>query len=88
MRPLFFDCKADPKAWEVDDQYMFGPDLMVCPVMEAGVASRTVYLPAGSTWTDAWTGKTYEGGQSIVADAPIDVIPLYLKDGAELPIAQ
>ena len=67
---------------------MFGPDLMVCPVMEAGVASRTVYLPAGSTWTDAWTGKTYESGQSIVADAPIDVIPLYLKDGAELPIAQ
>ena len=88
MRPLFFDCKADPKAWDVDDQYMFGPDLMVCPVMEAGVDSRSVYLPAGSVWTDAWTGKVYEGGQTIQADAPIDVIPLFLKDGAELPIVQ
>ena len=67
---------------------MFGPDLMVCPVMEAGVDSRSVYLPAGSVWTDAWTGKVYEGGQTIQADAPIDVIPLFLKDGAELPIVQ
>lgn len=88
MRPVFFDSKEDKVAWDVDDQYMFGPDLMVAPVMETGISSRKVYLPAGATWTDAWTGKVYEGGQTIVADAPIDIIPLFLKDGANLPIVE
>ena len=88
MRPLFFDFKGDKKAWDVDDQYMFGPDLLVAPVIEAGVDSRAVYLPAGASWTDAWTGKVYEGGQTITAAAPIDTIPLFLKDGAKLPIAE
>lgn len=88
MRPLFFDFKEDKAAWDVDDQYMFGPDIMVAPVLEAGVESRKVYLPAGSTWTDAWNGKIYEGGQTIDAAAPIDTIPLFLKDNAKLPIAE
>lgn len=88
MRPLFFDFKDDKAAWDVDDQYMFGPDLLVAPVMEAGAASRKVYLPAGASWTDAWTGKTYQGGTVIDADAPIDIIPLFLKDGAKLPVAE
>ncbi len=88
MRPLFFDFKDDKKAWDVDDQYMFGPDLLVAPVIEAGVDKREVYLPAGASWTDAWTGKVYEGGRIITAAAPIEIIPLYLKDGAKLPIAE
>ena len=88
MRPLFFDFKADKAAWDVDDEYMFGPDILVAPVIEAGVKSRKVYLPAGATWTDAWTGKVYEGGTTVEADAPIDIIPLFLKDGAKLPIAE
>ncbi|MDY4490991.1 MAG: glycoside hydrolase family 31 protein [Candidatus Faecousia sp.] len=88
MRPLFFDFREDSASWDVDDQYMFGPDIMVCPVMDAGVESRSVYLPAGASWTDAWTGKVYEGGQTIEAAAPIDVIPLFLKDGAKLPITE
>ena len=88
MRPLFFDFKDDKAAWDVDDQYMFGPDLMVAPVLEAGAASRKVYLPAGASWTDAWTGKTFQGGAVIDADAPIDIIPLFLKDGAKLPVVE
>lgn len=88
MRPLFFDFKDDKAAWDVDDQYMFGPDLMVAPVLEAGAASRKVYLPAGASWTDAWTGKTFQGGAVIDADAPIDIIPLFLKDGAKLPVGE
>ena len=88
MRPLFFDFKDDKAAWNVDDEYMFGPDILVAPVIEAGVKSRKVYLPCGAAWTDAWTGKVYEGGQCIEADAPIDVIPLFLKDGAKLPITE
>ncbi len=88
MRPLFFDFKDDPEAWNVDDQYMFGPDILVAPVMQPDAKSRKVYLPKGASWTDAWNGKQYEGGQTLEAATPIDTIPLFLRDGAKLPIAQ
>lgn len=88
MRPLFFDFKDDKEAWKVDDQYMFGPDLLVAPVIQPGTIRRDVYLPAGAQWTNAWTGERFDGGQTIIADAPIDVIPLFLKDSAQLPICE
>ena len=65
---------------------MFGPDILVAPVIEAGVTSRRVYLPLGAQWTDPYTGNTYEGGVTVEVDAPMDRIPLFLKDGAQLPI--
>ncbi len=86
MRPLFFDFPEDETCWGVDDQFMFGPDLLVAPVLEEGKRSRSVYLPAGTTWTDAWSGKVYAPGQSLEAEAPLDRIPLYLRAGAYLPI--
>lgn len=81
MRPLFYDFPEDPAAWEVEDSYMFGPDLLVSPVMEAGVDSRTLYLPKGAQWTDAYTHEVYEGGQTVTVPAPIDVIPVMVRDG-------
>jgi alpha-D-xyloside xylohydrolase len=86
MRPLFFDFPQDAKSWNVEDAYMFGPDLLVAPVMEEGVRTRTVYLPAQVAWTDAYTKKTYEGGQTVTVPAPIDVIPVFLRDGAAYEI--
>jgi alpha-D-xyloside xylohydrolase len=86
MRPLFFDFPQDAKSWNVEDAYMFGPDLLVAPVMEEGVRTRTVYLPAGAAWTDAYTKKAYEGGQTVTVPAPIDVIPVFLRDGAAYEI--
>lgn len=86
MRPLFFDFPGDDIAYDVEDAFMFGPDLLVAPVLHRGEDSREVYLPDGVTWTDAWTGETFEGGQTITAEAPLDRIPLYLRDGAALPI--
>lgn len=86
MRPLFFDFPADAAAPAVDDQFMFGPDLLVAPVLHPGTTSRKVYLPAGATWTDAWTGKEFQGGQTVKAAAPLEKIPLYLRDGRRLPI--
>ena len=71
---------------QVDDQFLFGPDLLVAPILHAGATSREVYLPAGAKWTDAWTGKEFKGGQTVTADAPLDKIPLYLRDGRKLPI--
>jgi alpha-D-xyloside xylohydrolase len=86
MRPLFFDFPDDRVCADVEDQFMFGPDLMVAPVLEQGAVQRRVYFPMGAAWTDAWTGKTYQGGHETYADAPLDRIPLYLRDGAQLPI--
>ena len=88
MRPLFFDFPDDTVGQTVDDQFMFGPDLLVAPVLEAGVTSRNVYLPAGAKWTDAWTGKSFKGGQTIKAAAPLDKIPLFLRNGKRLPIRE
>jgi alpha-D-xyloside xylohydrolase len=87
MRPLFYDFPRDPKAWEIEDAYMFGPDILVAPVMREGQVSREVYLPAGSAWTEVATGNKYEGGLGVSAAAPLDTIPLFLRDGADLPLS-
>jgi alpha-D-xyloside xylohydrolase len=86
MRPLFFEFSQDETAYEVEDAYLFGPDLLVAPVLEEGARRRRLYLPSGATWRDAWTGKEFEGGQWIEVEAPLERIPLYLRDGARLPI--
>lgn len=86
MRPLFFDFPKDQKCWDVEDSYMFGPDLLISPVMEAGAAERAVYLPAGSRWVDAFTKNIYEGGQTVSVSAPLDVIPVMVREGKEFDI--
>lgn len=86
MRPLFLEFPEDETAWGVGDAFLLGPDLLVAPVLEAGARERTVYLPRGARWTDAWTGDAYEGGRSVTVHAPLERIPLFLRDGAELPI--
>ena len=86
MRPMFYDFHEDKTAWETEDQYMFGPDILVAPVMEEGVTTRTVYLPEGESWTESFTGKKYEGGQTVVAEAPIDIIPVFVRGEKEYKI--
>ncbi|WP_129842745.1 TIM-barrel domain-containing protein [Streptomyces sp. RFCAC02] len=86
MRPLFLEFPDDGRAWDVADAYLFGPDLLVAPVLDAGARERTVYLPAGARWTDAWTGEAYDGGAEVTVAAPLERIPLFLRDGARLPV--
>ncbi|MEM1445070.1 MAG: TIM-barrel domain-containing protein [Planctomycetota bacterium] len=86
MRPLFVDFPDDPASYEIADAYLFGPDLLVAPVVHADTRGREVYLPAGAHWTDAWTDAVHDGGQRIQVSAPIDRIPLFLRDDAQLPI--
>lgn len=86
MRPLFYDFPEDKDSWEIEDAYMFGPDLLVAPVMEEGVTERSVYLPKGAAWKDAYTKKTYEGGLRVTVPAPIDIIPVFMRDGKEFEI--
>lgn len=86
MRPLFYDFHTDENTQPIFDEYMFGPDLLVAPIIEKGARERDVYLPVGAQWTDAYSGKIYDGGTTVTVDAPIERIPLFLKDGVSLPI--
>ncbi|GEP64143.1 glycosyl hydrolase [Clostridium beijerinckii] len=83
MRPMFYDFPEDKLCWDNESQYMFGPNILVAPIMEKGQTEREVYLPSGSNWTNAWTKEKMEGGQTILVDAPIDQIPLFLRDYKE-----
>lgn len=86
MRPLFFDFPEDKKCWETEDVYMFGPDVLVAPVMELGARERTLYLPKGAEWKDAVSGNLYEGGRTVTVDAPLSVIPVFVRDGKDIKI--
>ena len=80
MRGLFHEFPGDPRTWAVTDEYLFGPDLLVAPVVTPHAERRTVYLPEGSAWTDLHTGARYDGGQDVDAAAPAAVIPVYARD--------
>src|SRR5579875_639788 len=84
MRPLFVDHPDDPTSWEVEDQYLFGPDVLVAPVYTEGARERRVWLPPGTTWVNAWSGSEHAGGQWVDSPAPLDTIPVYLRDGGRL----
>ena len=81
MRPLFYDFPDDPKCWENEKQFMFGPDCLVTPVMTKAQKTAEVYLPEGAEWTDVWTGKKYSGGMTVTVETPIDQIPLFGRNG-------
>ncbi len=97
MRALPFDFRCDPATYDINDQFMLGPALLVNPVTQPmyytaqstqlnGVSkSRSVYLPQGVSWYDFWTGKHYAGGQTIIADAPLEMMPLFVRSGSILP---
>lgn len=83
IRALFYEFPADQKTYDITDEYCFGGDILVAPVCHKGAVSRTVYLPAGASWTHAGSGKVYEGGAAYEIDAPIDSIPIFLRDGRQ-----
>ena len=86
MRGLVMDFNGDEKVLDIKDQWMFGSALMACPVGEYQKYSRNVYLPKQKGWYDFYTGEYHAGGQTIVADAPYDKIPVFIPEGAILPI--
>jgi alpha-D-xyloside xylohydrolase len=81
MRPVFFDFPEDARAAEVEDAFLFGPDLLVAPITRYGARSREVYLPAGTGWINVWTGEQTAGGRRLVVDAGIESIPVFARAG-------
>ncbi len=98
FRMLSFDFSEDKKVLEIDDQFLFGNNLMICPIttpmyfqkdskpLDGIPTTREVYLPEGCGWYDFWTNKYYVGGQSITVEAPIDIIPIFVKEGSIIPM--
>ena len=84
MRALFSDFPEDKKVTDIGDEYMFGKSILVAPVISE-VKRRSLYLPEGTQWIDFWTGEKQKGGQEISREAPIDIIPLYVKAGSIIP---
>ena len=84
MRPMAFAYPADPIFHWEQTEFMFGPDLLVAPVLWEGATTRSLRLPEG-TWFDFWTDQRYEGGRNITVAAPIDRIPIFVRGGASIP---
>ena len=97
MRPLAYGFVADKNTYDIFDQYLFGDNMMICPVTEPMYFGRNrkedgftrkVYLPAGCDWYDMYTDERYVGGQWIDADAPLERIPVFIKAGAVIPVTE
>ena len=85
MRALVMDFAADRRSWNVADEYMFGPAFLAAPVTKYKARSRKVYLPAGTTWYNFYTGESLRGGQTIDAPAPYERMPLFVRAGSIVP---
>lgn len=81
LRTMFYEFPADDTCWELTDQYFFGGDLLVAPVLEPKAVTRRVYLPQGARWTLLSDGTVYEGGQWVEVAAPLSFLPVFLRDG-------
>ena len=86
LRPLLYHFPNDPKTYTLYDQVLLGPSLMAAPIYRPGIEHRAVYLPQG-TWYDWWSGDRYEGPTHILAHAPLERMPLYVRAGAIIPMA-
>lgn len=87
MRPLLWHHQNDPVAVACGDQFLLGRNLLVAPVVRQGALARSVYLP-NDTWFDFWSGEKLTGGRHVVADAPAETIPLFVRAGTILPLAE
>ncbi len=85
VRPLFYQHQDDPETYHINDQFLLGRGLMVCPVTRPGIRKRQVYLPSGD-WYDFWSGDRYSGEAYINAAAPLNRLPLFVRAGTILPL--
>ncbi len=88
MRPVVMDFNGDNAALSQQFEYMFGKSFLVAPVTRPNVSEWQVYLPQSASWYDFWTGKQFNGGQTISTAAPLDKIPLFVKAGSIIPMGK
>ena len=78
MRPMFYDYPEQKEMWNIEDQYLFGADIVVAPVLYSGCSRRQIYLPEGE-WCDIHTGEVLQGGNTYMVEAPIQKIPVFVR---------
>lgn len=88
IRPMVYEFPYDEHTHTESFDFMLGPNLLVASVLEDGARTRAVYLPRDVEWYDFYTGARYEGGQTIVADAPLERIPLFVRAGGMIPVGK
>jgi alpha-D-xyloside xylohydrolase len=86
VRPLFLVEPKAPAAWSNWWTYLYGRDLLVSPVWEKDKRNQEVYLPSGSRWRDAWSGKTYDGGRTVTIKAELHQMPLFVREGSKVEL--
>ena len=86
IRALFLEFPTDPQAWETEDQYLLGRDILVAPVAEAGARKRTVYFPGNEIWISPEDQLQYRGGSQAEIEAPLDRIPVFIRKGARVEL--
>jgi len=86
LRPLLYEFPDDPRTYTLHDQVLLGPSLLAAPIYRPGQECRAVYLPEG-TWSDWWSGEAHQGPAHILAQAPLEQMPLYVRAGAIIPLA-
>ncbi len=79
MRTLFYSFPDDNEAWETEDEYMFGDDILVAPIMYPKMTERNIYLPLGTKWIDVWSMEVIDGGKHITLPVTMDKIPIFVK---------
>jgi alpha-glucosidase (family GH31 glycosyl hydrolase) len=84
MRPLMWHYQNDPQCAATQDQFLLGESLLVAPIIQPGARARSVYLPPG-TWHDFWSPDTLRGRAHVLAEAPLSILPLYVKSGGIIP---
>ena len=81
------DFPNDPQTFDVGNEYLFGPSVLVTPVTTAGATTQSVYLPSGAAgWYNFWTGKKSSDGQRLDVSAPVETVPLFVRAGSLLPL--
>jgi alpha-glucosidase len=82
QRPLFLHFEEDARTYAIQDAYLYGPDLLVAPVWQAGKAEWTTYLPEGADWAHVWSGRRFAGGQEVTVESPLGQPPVFSRDGS------
>jgi len=83
VRPMFYEFPDDARSWNAEDQYMFGSDILVAPVLAEGLRERSVYLPAGVPWIDPYSGEELASGRDVIRETDLATIPVFVrKDSA------
>jgi len=80
MQALFYGFPNDSDCWDIEDEYLYGPNVMVAPILYAGQQEWKVYLPTGEVWVEHVSWKKHQGGQTVIVEVSLDTIPVFIRE--------